>query len=294
MENWLNIRRELGSPPILEGTISGEPPLIVERYLLNGVDRSVTGLDTIVLVTQFGGARVQEGERGHWRSENLPSQSLLIPRNCPTHWHYNGVADFAVFYFAGQEGAATERFARLTEEATAPLQFSDTLVGAIAQQLLNELQKGSAADERFMVKLSDVMLEQTYRALTIPETTMLLPRHIQFQRLQRILPYIRENLAADLSAKHLAQLSGVSIAHFRRLFHEALGVPVHSYIMAARLEQARKLLAITNLPISRIAEECGFSSQSHFTACFRAAHVATPAQYRTQVRQPTNSSPGMQ
>ena len=177
-----------------------------------------------------------------------------------------------------------ERFISLTSKATEPLQFSDALVGSIALQLLNELQKGSAADERFMEKLADVMLEQIYRALTTPETAVLLPRHVHFQRLQKVLPYIREHLGEDLTAQHLAGLAEVSIAHFRRLFHEALGVPVHSYVMAARLEQARKLLGTTSQPISRIAEDCGFSSQSHFTACFRAAHAATPGQYRAQLR----------
>lgn len=284
MDSWQSTRHELGSLPILEGSIGGEVPLIVERYLLNGVDRSVSGLDGIGLVTQFGGARVQEGQQGRWRSENLPSQSLLIPRNCPTHWHYNGVTDFAVFYFPAQSDAPIERFISLTSKATEPLQFSDALVGSIALQLLNELQKGSAADERFMEKLADVMLEQIYRALTTPETAVLLPRHVHFQRLQKVLPYIREHLGEDLTAQHLAGLAEVSIAHFRRLFHEALGVPVHSYVMAARLEQARKLLGTTSQPISRIAEDCGFSSQSHFTACFRAAHAATPGQYRAQLR----------
>lgn len=284
MDNWQKVRQELGSLPILEGAIGGKVPLQVERYLLNGVDRSVSGLDGLVLLTQFGGARVQEGEKGQWRSQTLPSQSLLIPRNCPTHWHYNGVVDFACFYFVEQSGALLERFLRITSEAAEPLPFSDALVGALAQQLLNELQKGSAADERFMVKLADVMLEQAYRVLTTPETRMLLPRHAQFQRLQKVLPYIREHLADDLSAQHLAELAGVSIAHFRRLFQDAMGAPVHSYIVAARLEQARMLLATTSQPISRIAEDCGFSSQSHFTACFRAAHAATPAQYRLQLR----------
>ena len=283
MDNWQKVRQELGSLPILEGAIGGKVPLQVERYLLNGVDRSVSGLDGLVLLTQFGGARVQEGEKGQWRSQTLPSQSLLIPRNCPTHWHYNGVVDFACFYFVEQSGALLERFLRITSEAAEPLPFSDALVGALAQQLLNELQKGSAADERFMVKLADVMLEQAYRVLTTPETRMLLPRHAQFQRLQKVLPYIREHLADDLSAQHLAELAGVSIAHFRRLFQDAMGAPVHSYIVAARLEQARMLLATTSQPISRIAEDCGFSSQSHFTACFRAAHAPTPAHQPPQL-----------
>ena len=37
------------------------------------------------------------------------------------------------------------------------------------------------------------------------------------------------------------------------------------------------------MPISRIAEECGFSSQSHLTERFRTAYAATPAEYREHI-----------
>ncbi|MBK9623197.1 MAG: helix-turn-helix transcriptional regulator [Rhodocyclaceae bacterium] len=98
-----------------------------------------------------------------------------------------------------------------------------------------------------------------------------------------MLNHIHEHLTEDLSAEVLARRADVSLAHFRRIFEEAMGVPPHRYIVGARLEQARKLLTVSSMPISRIAQECGFSSQSHLTACFRAAHAVTPAGYRTSV-----------
>ena len=81
------------------------------------------------------------------------------------------------------------------------------------------------------------------------------------------------------------QVNALSRSGFRRLFQEAMGTPPHRYVLATRLEQARKLLAVTRLPIAQIADECGFSSQSHFTASFRIAHACTPAQYRSQLQQ---------
>lgn len=75
------------------------------------------------------------------------------------------------------------------------------------------------------------------------------------------------------------------MAHFRRLFLDAMGTPPHRYILATRLEQARKPLATTSLPIAQISDECGFSSQSHFTACFRKAHASKPAGYRKHIHQ---------
>jgi AraC family transcriptional regulator len=63
-----------------------------------------------------------------------------------------------------------------------------------------------------------------------------------------------------------------------------MGMPPHRYIMSTRLEQGRKLLSMSSMPISRIAQECGFTSQSHFTASFRAAHAVTPAAFRASFR----------
>ena len=283
MALWHSIRRDLRSAPVVEGDIAGITPLHAERFLLQGVDRSVRGYDVLGLVAFVGGSRVREGELDSWRTHNLPAQMLLVPPNCPTHWYFSGPTDFGLFLFTEPNRGMTERLTLLTSSARDPVQFSDPLVGATVSQIFHELQKGSSRDDRFVEKLADVMLEQVYRVLTTPETGGLSPRHIHFSRLQKVLPYIRRHLADDLSVQSLSDLVGLSSTHFRRLFHETLGVPVHRYIQAARLEQARLLLGTTNIPISKIAEESGFSSQSHMTACFRAAHAATPAAYRRQV-----------
>ena len=280
---WQRVRKELKSTPIAEGIVGDSTPLFAERYLLHGINRTVKKMDVLVLVTQFGGSRVREGDEGHWRADTLPNQSLLIPRNCETHWHYSGTTDFGTFYFPRESLGMTARFLLLTEFVTSPLQFSNSLVSAASLQIFNELHKGSAADEQFIAELAHVMLEQTYRVLTTPDTGEISPRHIHFARLQRVLPYIREHLAEDLSAQALADLAGVSIRHFCRLFQDALGVPVHRYVQTARLEKARKQLGTTTMPISSIAQECGYSSQSHLTASFKSAHAATPLEYRSQL-----------
>jgi len=285
MKPWLQVRKDLGNTPLVEGLVGGDTPLYVEHYLFSDIQKTVSGADGTALLTQFGGSRVREGETGAWRTTTLPSQSLLVPANCPTHWHYAGSVDFAIFYFPDRTAGITRRLGLLAANTSEPLQFSDALVSALALQLVKELHKGRGRDEQFMAMLVPVMLEQCYRALTTPETAGFNPRHIHFNRLQAVLAYIREHLGGDLSVPMLASTAGVSVAHFRRLFQEAMGTPPHRYVLAARLEQARTLLTTTPMPISRIAEECGFSSQSHFTACFRTAHASTPAEYRHHLHQ---------
>lgn len=284
MKYWLQVRRHLGHKPIIEGWIRGPTPLYVERYHFRAIERSVPGVQGMVLLTQFGGAAVHEGDVGKWRAKSLPTRSLLVPAGCPTHWHYSGTVDFAAFYFPHRAEAMTERLRVLAKPGQGPRLFDDPLVGAAAFELVTELQKAGASDELFAIALSKVMLSQTYRALTTPETAGLSPHHSHFLRMQGVLNHIREHLAQDLSVQKLAGLARVSEVHFRRLFHDSIGAPPHRYILAARLEQARKLLTMTALPISQIAQECGFSSQSHLATSFKAAHAATPRDFRAQVK----------
>ena len=292
MAVWNTVHRELRSTPIVSGHVPGESPLFAERYLLQGRDRSMSGYPVLGLITLFGGARVLEGDDERSRGSYLPSQALLLPPGCATHWHLSGPSDFGIFYFLATDLGVAARLRRLAASAHGPLRFDDPLVGAAAQQIFNELHKGTAGDEAYLATLAKVLLEQTYRALTTPETRLFSPRHVHFPRLQKVLPYIHEHLADALTVRQLAELAGLSDTHFRRVFQEALGVPAHRYVVAARLEKARKPLGTTGMPIAKIADVTGFSSQSHLTSCFRAAHAATPAEYRRHLGKSVKSRAG--
>ncbi|MGB8422488.1 helix-turn-helix domain-containing protein [Paraburkholderia sp.] len=284
MKNRLETREELGNEPIVEGWIGGALPIYVERYAFQTVERSVSGLNSTVFVAHFDGAHVQEGSAGQARTVSLPSQALLIPPNCATHWHYAGAVDFAIFYLPEQSSGIVERLCSLATRLSRPQLLGDPLVGAAALQLLSELQKGDRADTGFMERLAGVMLEQVYRALSIPVSSSVNTGHTHFSRLQAVFGYIREHLADDLSTEVLADCAQVSRAHFCRLFQEVTGGPPHRYVLAARLEQARTMLTTSNQSIARIAQDRGFSSQSHLTSSFRKLHAITPAQFRVHLK----------
>ncbi|MES2015189.1 MAG: AraC family transcriptional regulator [Pseudomonadota bacterium] len=275
---WMEVRKQLGHLPILEGRIDSAVPLYFERYLYQSIACTVDAMDIAALVTQFGGARVREGAPAHWRSASLPSQSLLIPAGVATQWHYAGTVDFAIFYLLDGDNSLS----MLGAARQAPLPFSDQLVGAAALQLAGEMQKGRYVDAGYLERVAGLMLEQAFRALTTPGTGGINPRHAHFSRLQAVLNHMHAHFGEALPMPMLAGLAGISLAHFRRIFEDAMGMPPHRYLLHIRLEQARRLLA-SALPIARIAQECGFASQSHLTAAFRSAHAVTPAAYRASI-----------
>jgi transcriptional regulator GlxA family with amidase domain len=80
----------------------------------------------------------------------------------------------------------------------------------------------------------------------------------------------------------LAEVSGVSEAHFARSFKEAFGVPPHRYLLTRRIERAKALLRDTDRPIIDIAFETGWSSLGTFGRVFRDITGESPTELRAR------------
>ncbi len=101
------------------------------------------------------------------------------------------------------------------------------------------------------------------------------------RRLARVLDFIRANIASDLSLAELAKLAGVSPSHFKALFKQSVGVPVHRYVIRRRVEYAAELLQGGAAPLADVALQAGFANQSHMARSMRQALGVTPAQLRS-------------
>ncbi len=99
-------------------------------------------------------------------------------------------------------------------------------------------------------------------------------------KLRWAIEYINENLEQDLTLSELAATVGMSPYHFARAFKQLTSLPPHQYLIQRRLEQAKRLLAETDLAIAEIAYRVGFANQSHFTTLFRKHTAVTPKAYR--------------
>ena len=81
---------------------------------------------------------------------------------------------------------------------------------------------------------------------------------------------------ARLTIEMLAREVELSPAHLARAFKETLGRAPHQYLLARRLERARRLLETTGATLSDIAQRTGFADQAHFTRLFKRAFGTTP------------------
>jgi AraC family transcriptional regulator len=97
-------------------------------------------------------------------------------------------------------------------------------------------------------------------------------------QLKQVIGYVEDNLSHDLSLKELAAVAGVSVSHIKTTFREAVGLPVHQYVIHRRVDRAQLLLREGKLPISRIAAETGFSHQSHLSYHLRRVMGVSPSE----------------
>ncbi|TNF32570.1 MAG: helix-turn-helix domain-containing protein [Gammaproteobacteria bacterium] len=96
--------------------------------------------------------------------------------------------------------------------------------------------------------------------------------------------WLREHLQEKVHFPTLADTLGISVRTFHRRFQSATGKTPLQYLNHLRIDSARDLLRHTDLSISEIAWQCGFTTASHFGASFRDAMQHTPKAYRQAVR----------
>ena len=92
--------------------------------------------------------------------------------------------------------------------------------------------------------------------------------------------WARERLGEPLDVAALARHAGVSPRTFARRFREETGTTPLQWLLAQRVLEARRLLEESELPVERVAWDCGFGTAASLRDHFRRATATTPTAYR--------------
>ena len=96
----------------------------------------------------------------------------------------------------------------------------------------------------------------------------------------RVLEYLRDHYHESIANNRLARLAHMSVRAFERKFHTSFHVTPQHYLRKLRLHMASRALVYTNKPLAKVALNCGFADQSHFSREFRRHFGRTPRDYR--------------
>lgn len=94
----------------------------------------------------------------------------------------------------------------------------------------------------------------------------------------RVVDYLEEHLAEDLSLDRLADAFHLSKFHLSRQFKEYTGLTIYQFIMKKRLIFARAMLK-AGRPVMAACMDCGFSDYSNFLKAFKREFGRNPKEY---------------
>ena len=100
------------------------------------------------------------------------------------------------------------------------------------------------------------------------------------QRIFQALAFMRENFCKRLTVARVAKHCLLSPSRFMHLFAEETGISFSDYIQRLRVNEAKRLLEVTQLSIGEIAFESGISSQSRLAVLFNRYYGKSPKTQR--------------
>lgn len=227
-----------------------------------------------VLQYTIGGAGNLRYENRLYRLREGDTQLLLVPHN-HRYWLEDGGR--WEFFWISMNGDEALRIHRAILAVTGPvLRLQPETIEHLADCSLRLITGGETpgrasaiAYEAAMALYDDVfgrhpIFSQEYRTM------------------HHVISHITANLEKPLPVEDLAKVSGLSRAHFSRVFAASEGMPPAEYVLQKRLQRAVKLLTkAASLPVKEVAVMSGFEDPNYFAKVFRRVFGASPTEFRT-------------
>ncbi len=102
------------------------------------------------------------------------------------------------------------------------------------------------------------------------------------KRLLRVLAYIHDNPAGDLSLDTLAEVAAMSRFHWHRVFTGMMGKTVAQVTREIRMHRAACWLVQKDWPVAKIAAQVGYPNVGSFTRVFGEVYSLSPVAFRNR------------
>jgi len=102
------------------------------------------------------------------------------------------------------------------------------------------------------------------------------------RRMNLLDALIAEHMADGWRAADYASALSITPGQLSRICRTARGMGAQSYIEAALMTEACRMLAFTRIPIAEVGHRLGFTDPSHFARRFRLRQGETPTDYRNR------------
>jgi two-component system response regulator YesN len=104
------------------------------------------------------------------------------------------------------------------------------------------------------------------------------------QRVENAARHLRLHYCENISVADMLDLTAMSKSAFSLAFKEYTGATFGDFLKKLRVEQAKKLLLATGLPVASIGDEVGYPDERHFRRVFLDVSGETPNGFRKKAK----------
>ena len=100
------------------------------------------------------------------------------------------------------------------------------------------------------------------------------------QKIQSALVYIKDNYKKDLNMAVVSNYISMNYSLFSYVFKQYTGCNFVNYLKQIRVDEAKRLLATTDMKIADISNAVGYDNDKHFMKIFKGQCGVSPTEYR--------------
>jgi AraC-like DNA-binding protein len=207
----------------------------------------------------------------------LPKSSCFVPAGNPLTWRGSwGMPRMVILLevdgfdvFCGPTDAAAFR-----ESLPAYDPVIDHFIGLLSR----EMKAGAQPQQRFLEAFEIMLFSYTkYRHCRLAEEPS-----GRVDDMVSLRGFVDSHIGEPLTIEMMASAINCTTYHLAHMVKSNTGLTPYRYVLARRIERAKRLLCEGAMPLCDVALACGFSSQPHFTSMFGKATGMTPKQFCRQ------------
>lgn len=103
-------------------------------------------------------------------------------------------------------------------------------------------------------------------------------------RMEQAVAFIQENYATDLNMAVVSNHVSMNYSLFSYAFKEYTGKNFVNYLKELRVNEAKRLLAETDLRVIEISQRVGYENEKHFMKIFKSVSGVSPTEYRKNMQ----------
>lgn len=248
----------------------------------------VPGRDNTVISVHIGpSAKIACRRGGRWfRGTAVHGDIDIIPANTPARWEMLEKDETAELLISLPPSLLDSAMVEMKGRAS-PIelrnrhQIRDPELEMLCWAIQREMQAAYPSGRLYLDGLGLAVASRLVTRHSSAEKLLEAPKGaLDGCRLKRVLAFVEDQLAEDLSLDEIASVAGLSPSHTRALFRRATGLPLHQFILKRRVELGRSLLLHSSFSIAEIAQRAGFAHQSHMARHMRRILGVAPRDLR--------------